>query len=133
MSEYQTVTFCQCTDLVVVLQGDNCYFLKGSIEDAPKKDGDEVWFLRFHDIPSAVLVWLWKFSTFQEVLESLRSSLPDCPRYSYVQLLAMETAEKLAIIKSISGTYDTDWYRGLDPIIRDLSRIYNRGWIYDNE
>lgn len=133
MSEYQTVTFCQCTDQVVALRGEDCYFLEGSIEDAPKELGDDVWFLRFHDISSAVLVWLWKFSTFQEVLESLRSSLPDCSRYSYVQLLAMETAEKLAITMSISGTYDTDWYRGLDPIIRDLLRMYNRGWIYDNE
>ncbi|KAJ9130206.1 hypothetical protein NKR23_g12302 [Pleurostoma richardsiae] len=133
MPDRQTVILCQCVDGTVAVREDGCFPEAGSMNEAAQLYGDNVWFVRFVDMTAAMLVWLAKFRTFQEVLGSLCSRAMDGPRYSYIQLLAIEVAEKLAILKTMRRTYDTDWHLDIVPMLHELARISDRGAIYEDK
>lgn len=102
-----------------------------SIEQAVKSY-EEVRFVRFSDVTTAMLELLGESQSFRDVLLCLCSREPDCPRYPYVELLAMELIQKLDILHSVGGIA-REWRADIIPFMGGLIRMYKTGTLCATE
>lgn len=122
---------CGCIDGVVAIRNDGYFSVNASMEQAAKSYED-VCFVRFSDVTAAMLAQLGESRFLQEVLLCLGWGGPDCPRYSYTQLLAMELVQKLDILQSV-GRIARDWRMDIVPVMDELTRITETGILYPTE
>jgi hypothetical protein len=110
-----------------------------SLEEAISKwDGKKTWLIKLSDMTVSMALWYSKCRTAQEVLECVKADVNDNVDWlSYTQLLAMEAAQKLALVRAVGRVDAPDssrtWLVDLNSVRKEFDRIGQTGHIYANK
>jgi hypothetical protein len=137
MPDDAEVTICQCTDGILI-EYEGKFFLSEtlSLEEATSQwNGKKIWLIKLRDMTVAMVIWFARSRSAQEVLECVKARAGGSVGWhSYTQLLAMEAAQKLALLRAM-GCVDSarTWLIDLESLTKEVSRISQTGHIYANE
>lgn len=116
------VTICECMDGIVVVCDHGCFPKPESMKEAISKAKDTR-FVRTKDTNIKMLLFLADYPSGAEVLEAIQSKTPDCS-YSYIQLLALGTANMIIGLESRGGNgLDANRENDLNSLSVELARM----------
>lgn len=138
---YETeLTLIDCVDGVLVNDMARYEPDSRSIEEiASTTSAQELWYIRFSDVTVSMALEFAKSRFGQEVIDSLRERLLQRSqrRFSYTHLLAMESAQKLAVLRTLGyvARHDSNrsWLDDLKSFSEEVAHIAETGMIYWNE
>ncbi|KAJ3578096.1 hypothetical protein NPX13_g2477 [Xylaria arbuscula] len=99
----------------------------------------ELWYIKFSDVTVSMALEFVKGQFGQEVVDSLRERLIGRSQrmFSYTQLLAMESTQKLAFLRTLGhvGSHhpSRSWLADLESFSGEVAQIAGTGIIYWNE
>ncbi len=99
----------------------------------------ELWYIKFSNVTVAMALEFVKSRFGEEVIDSLRERLLERSQrtFSYTHLLAMESAQKLAVLRTLGyvGRHDSNrsWLGDLKSFSEEVAQIAGTGMIYWNE
>ncbi|KAJ3552874.1 hypothetical protein NPX13_g11012 [Xylaria arbuscula] len=99
----------------------------------------DLWYIKFSDVAVSMALEFVKGRFDQEVVDSLRERLLGRSQkmFSYTQLLAMESTQKLAVLRTLGhvGSHHSrrSWLADLESFSEEVAQIAGTGIIYWNE